>query len=97
MVEHLARALEADHAFIAELMVESLDRVILLCQTKILASDHAGKHNVMCWFVTECERWRLRENCVPIASLIAGLLDRLPQHLKAFSSFFRVGTRSVAS
>jgi hypothetical protein len=27
LVEHLARALEADHAFIAELMVENLDRV----------------------------------------------------------------------
>jgi hypothetical protein len=25
------------------------------------------------------------------------LLDRLPQHLKALCSFFRVGTRSVAS
>jgi hypothetical protein len=37
------------------------------------------------------------ENFVTIASLIAGLLDRLPQHLKAFSSFFLVGTRSVVS
>ena len=35
------------------------------------------------------------ENFVTIASLIAGLLDRLPQHLKAFSSFFLVGTCSV--
>jgi type I restriction enzyme R subunit len=28
--------------------VESYYKLILLCQTKILASDHVGKYNVMC-------------------------------------------------
>ena len=33
-------------AFVAAHVLECL--LILLCQTKILASDHVGKYNVMC-------------------------------------------------